>query len=126
MARKSPAERIARITLATKSWHQFARRERFFGLSVEELKAFAKPSFDQREVIADLTRRLRAAIKLRDASDAQVMKKLRGVRYAIFGHPDYGPDSDLYAAMGYTREVDRIARIGRTKRRKRLQKPAAR
>jgi hypothetical protein len=43
------------------------------------------------------------------------------VGFSVKGHPDHGPNSALCHALGYTREVVRVAKIRRTRKRKRAQ-----
>ena len=121
MARTSPAEQRARILKVTAAWSREAPRTSFWGMTLVQFKAAVQPCLDRHEEVEDLRRRLRIAIGQRNAESKRVSRLISGVGSSVRGDPNHAADSDLYEAMGFTREMTRIQNIRRAKRRKRKQ-----
>jgi hypothetical protein len=119
MARTSPAEKQARIIKVTEAWSRMARKASFASMTLEQFKEAVKPSLDARKEIEELQMRLRAAIRQRNRADALSLELISYVGWGVKGDPNYGDDSALCEAMGYTRETRRIQNIRRARRRKR-------
>ncbi len=110
MARKSPAEIFAQIRDAIGAWEEFAPEAVFYGLTLAQFRAVARPSLRTRTEIENLNRRLRRTIQRRVVADARTMRLVQGVVSSVKGDPDHGEDSALYAAMGYVRKSARRKR----------------
>jgi hypothetical protein len=107
MARESPTQKIARITKVAHAWQTHAADTAFYRKTLAEFRSSVQPSYDARVEIDQLQRQLAEAIKRRAAADDRSMRLLRGVVFAVLGHPDHAEDSALYAAMGYVRSSAR-------------------
>src|SRR5688572_26711994 len=114
MARKSPADKLERMNTVTAAWEHLSPEAVFFGQTLAQFKKVIQPSLDARVEIANLQKRLRAAIAHRDVADARSMRILRGVAYGVVGDPNHTADGALYAAMGYVRKSAR--RKGRVRK----------
>ena len=101
MARKSPAEKLQDLLRVTHAWELLRPARSFFGHTLERFKQAIQPSLDARAEIEDLQRRLRIAIRKRNAADVRRFRILRGVVYAVQGDPAEGGDGELYVEMGY-------------------------
>jgi hypothetical protein len=110
MARRSLADLSAQFDVAIRAWEALAPETTFHGLSLEQFRSAARPARSVRTEIEGLRRRLRLAIHRRDAADERVMQLMLGVVESVKGTPGYGPDSVLYAAMGYVRKSARRRR----------------
>jgi hypothetical protein len=123
MARISPAQQRARILKVTAAWSREAPRTSFWGMTLAQFKAAVQPCLDRHEEVIDFRRRLRIAIRQRNSENKRVAELISRVGSSVRGDPDHAADSDLYEAMGFTREMTRIQNIRRAKRGKR--KPSA-
>ena len=101
MARKSPAEKLQVLLRVTRAWEALRPARSFFGYTLERFKQAIQPSLDARAEIEDLLKRIRVAIRNRNAADVRSFRIVRGVVYAVQGDADEGGDSDLYVRMGY-------------------------
>jgi hypothetical protein len=101
VARKSPADKLECLLNVTGAWERLRPDRSFFGYTLDRFKAAIRPSLDNRAEIEDLQKRLRIAIRRRDAADRQSFRILRGVVYAVQGDPAEGGNGELYVAMGY-------------------------
>jgi hypothetical protein len=110
---KSIAERLARITAA---WEAHAPNATFAKMTLPEWKTAIKPSADARTTVADLEKKLAAAINVRVDTDKVIMEKADKVVKAMVGDPEYGDDSSLYEAMGYIRDSERKSGLTRKKK----------
>jgi hypothetical protein len=117
MARKSLADLSAQFDVAIRAWEALAPETTFHGLSLDQFRSAARPARSVRTEIEGLRRRLRLAIQRRDAADERVMQLMLGVVESVKGTPGYGPDSVLYAAMGYVRKSARRRRGSKRRRR---------
>ena len=98
MAHKSPAKKLQDLLRVTRAWEMLRPARSFFGHTLERFKQAIQPSLDARAEIEDLGRRLRVAIRKRDAADVRSFRLLRGVVYAVQGDPAEGGE---YVEMGY-------------------------
>ena len=101
MARKSPAEKLEALLKVARAWETVRPSKSFFGHTLERFKQAIQPSLDARAEIEDLQRRLRTALRKREAGDVRAFRILRGVVYAVQGDPAEGGDGELYEEMGY-------------------------
>jgi hypothetical protein len=124
MARLSPEQQIQRILAAIRGWEKHAPGSSFSRRTLPQFKAAMQPSLDAHDEVVDLRKRLRIAILERNVLVGKAMQILYMTGYAVQGDPQYGPNSDLHEALGYTREVVRRARIRRAARRRRAKQSA--
>lgn len=75
-----------------------------------------KPSFDTREALRALESQTQSKQIERDAADAESLRRVQLVVNGVIGDPEEGPDSDLYAAFGYTRKSERKTGLTRKKK----------
>jgi hypothetical protein len=116
----SPAQKLRRILNTIRAWERHDPRVTFFGHSLARFKAAVKPSLDAHAKVVGLREQLRAAVAERNAADKRSLRLVRGVGFAVDGHPAHGSDSDLHEELGYTREAIRQSRSRAGRRRKRL------
>lgn len=107
MSKNRPKDNEERMERILNAWENLARDESFGGMTFEQANTEVKPARDARAEIADLEDQLAAAIVKRDQADEHVAGKLSLVVNGVRANPNYGSDSALYEAMGYTRESSR-------------------
>src|SRR5437588_1337692 len=96
-------EKIERILNA---WRTLAPDKTFGGMTLAQFEAAVAPSLASRRKIDDLNNQLTEAYAERDAADEGSAAKARLVVNGVLGDPDFGPNSALYEAFGYTRESE--------------------
>ena len=101
MARKSPAEQLQALLRVIRAWEALRPARSFFGYTLERFKQAIQPSLDAHAEVEDLRKRLRVAIRNRNAAKVRTFRIVRGVVYAVQGDADEGGDSELYVKMGY-------------------------
>jgi hypothetical protein len=102
---------------AVHAWEHMARDSSFSSMSVDDFKLRMQQSAAAHARVDDLRRDLRHALATRDEVDARCMALLYRIGCSISGHPDFGWDSALLEAMGFTTETVRRMRIRRGMRR---------
>ena len=108
-----PKEMADKLTSISKAWETLAKDKAFGGMTLAEFKVAIKPSFDAREVITDLNNQLTAALNVRDDADQTSQARIQLAVNGVIGDPTFGPDSDLYEAMGYVRKSERKSGLTR-------------
>lgn len=112
--RQMPKEQITdRITRFEQAWEKLAANTSFGGMTLSEFTEAAKPSFDERENLQQLDAQRSAAMRRRDDADEASREKMDLVVNAVRGNPDFGPDSPLYRALGYTPKSERRSGLTR-------------
>ena len=84
-----------------------------------QFKAAMQPALDAHARVVDQRKQLRISILERNGAVRKAMQLVYLIGFATRGDPEHGPNSDLYDALGYTREAVRRTKIRRTRRRKR-------
>jgi hypothetical protein len=102
-----PQDTADRLNAIVTAWNDHAATHTFGGMTLAQFKEAIKPSFDARDVIADLEKQIGAAQNTRNDADATSSAKAKLVINGVVGDPAFGPDSSLYEAMGYVRESER-------------------
>jgi hypothetical protein len=125
MARMSPEAKRLRILRVVDGWRRLAKDSVFSRMSLAEFIEEVQPSLDVRAEIDDLQRQLAHALARRESADARSLELITRIGYAVKGDPNHGPNSNLCAAMGYTRETARRQSIRRGIRRRRPRKRTA-
>ena len=98
------------------AWRTLAPTKSFGGMTLAQCEAAVAPSLDSRRRIQELENQLAEAKADRDQSDEVSLKKAKQVVSGVLADPEYGPDSALYEAFGYTRESE--YKTGLTRKRK--------
>lgn len=105
-----------RITEVSEAWGKMRPTKQFFGLTLEEFRAAAKPFLDARDEIADLENQVTHAVSKRDAAEGPLLELLQGVVAAVRGDPTEGQNGELYGAMGYIPKNQRATGLVRPRK----------
>jgi hypothetical protein len=76
-------------------------------VTLTQFKTAVKRSLDTREELRVLESQRQSKQIERDDADAESLRAVQLVVNGVVGDPTEGPDSDLYAAFGYTRQSER-------------------
>jgi hypothetical protein len=109
-APKNNEERLNKILNA---WKNLAADKTFGGMTVAQFETEIQPSFAVRGEITDLQNRTTMALNKRTDVDEHSLGKADMVVAGVVGDPNFGPDSSLYEAMGYTRKSERKSGLTR-------------
>src|SRR5712675_1884771 len=93
--------------LIINAWNTLAPTASFGGMTLAQYKTKVQPSFDTRTQLDSLDAQVTAATDTRDNADVATLRTNQLVVNAVKGDPNYGDDSELYDAMGYTRRSER-------------------
>ena len=107
---KSNEERLNRIVTA---WTNLAADKTFAGVTLDQFKTAIEPSFVARRNLAEIDDQRTREANARDDADTVSMSKADKIIAAIVGDPDFGDDSSLYEACGYTRKSERRSGLTR-------------
>src|SRR2546423_12155142 len=99
-----PKNTLEKITRVINGWETLAPDKTFGGMTLAQLKAAVKPSFDTRDELRVLESQVQAKQAERDDSDDESLQVIKRVVLGVLGDPAFGPDSPLYESFGYTRE----------------------
>lgn len=121
MPRISPAAQLERILQAIRAWKLHAPDHTFWGMTLADFQAKAKPSLDADATIMRLRGELRVALAERRVSHGRMLRLVNRVARAVRGNADFGEDSLLLQDLGYTRETVLLSKL-RRKRRKRARR----
>lgn len=111
-----PKDIEERLERSLNAWHTLTPEKSFGGMTFAQFEAATAPSKTTRALIAELQDKLAQAIAKRDAADDDTANKIQLVVNGVLADPNEGPDSALYAALGYTRKSER--KTGLTRKRK--------
>jgi hypothetical protein len=106
IAMSRPKDIEDRLERMLNAWRTLAPEKSFGGMTLAQAEAAIAPSFDARRHIVDLENQVAGAKANRDQSDEVSLKKSKQVVAGVLADPDFGPDSALYEAFGYTRESE--------------------
>jgi len=101
--------------LIINAWNTLAPTASFGGMTLAQYKTKVQPSFDTRTQLDTLDAQVTAATDTRDNADGVTLRTNQLVVNAVKGDPNYGDDSELYDAMGYTRRSERASGLTRAK-----------
>lgn len=110
---KSSLEKINRVI---GGWETLAPDKSFGGMTLTQLKAAVKPSFDARDQLRALENQVQSKQVERDNADTESLRLVQRVINGVIGDPEEGPDSDLYESFGYTRPSERKTGLTRKKK----------
>ena len=104
----------ARRDLFVSAWRQLAATESFAGMTLEQFIAATENAMTVRENLVDAKALMSSLIGERNAADAQLRDTLSLVINAVRGNPQFGQNSSLYRALGFTPASERAT--GKTNR----------
>jgi len=107
---KSIEEKLNRILNA---WRNLAADKTFGGLTLPQFEAGIAPSMDARAQLVENDNARTHLINTRDDSDVGSLAKSDLVVNGVIGDPNFGPNSSLYEAMGFTRKSERSSGLTR-------------
>ena len=110
---KSTLEKIMRVI---NGWETLAPDKTFGGMTLAQAKAAVKSSFDTRDELRTLENQVQSKQAERDDADEESLHVIKLVVNGVVGDPDFGPDSPLYEALGYTRESEHKTGLTRKKK----------
>jgi len=116
LAMSRPKDIQEKLERMLDAWRTLAPTKSFGGMTLAQCEAAVAPSLDSRRRIQELENQLAEAKADRDQSDEVSLKKAKQVVSGVLADPEYGPDSALYEAFGYTRESE--YKTGLTRKRK--------
>ena len=95
------------------AWRTLAPDKTFGGMTLAQYEALVTRSRTARQHIEDLDDQRAQAVTERDAADDAVTDKSKLVVAGVLADLDFGPDSALYEAFGYTRTSERKSGLTR-------------
>lgn len=110
-----PKDTLEKILQIINSWETLAPEKTFGGMTLIQFKAAVKRSLDTREELRVLESQTQSKKIERDDADGESLRVARLVVNGVVGDPTEGPESDLYAAFGYTRPSERKTGLTRKK-----------
>lgn len=111
-----PKSTLDKLNSVISGWETLTPDKSFGGMTLAQFKTALKPSFDTREALRVLESQIQSKQIERDAADAESLRRVQLVVNGVIGDPEEGPDSDLYAAFGYTRKSERKTGLTRKRR----------
>jgi hypothetical protein len=112
----SPKDNLDRINIVTKAWETLRPTKSFGGLTLAQFKAKVKPSLDARTSVTTLEHQMTAALDERDDADNDSLEVIKLVVSAVKGDPAETANGELYEAMGFVRESERLSGLSRKKK----------
>jgi hypothetical protein len=113
---KTPKTVLETINRTISAWETLAGSKSFGGMTLAQFKAGVKSSYETREELRVLESQSQSKQIERDDADEQSMRLVQLAVNGVVGDPEEGPDSDLYAAFGYTRKSERKTGLTRKKK----------
>ena len=102
----SPKDNEQRMEKMLNAWRTLAPDKTFGEMTLAQFEALITRAQAARQRINDLNDQLTEAHAERDAADDAVTDKSKLVVAGVLADPNFGPDSALYEAFGYTRESE--------------------
>lgn len=106
----APLEKIEKIIQA---WESHDPKATFSAMTLDKFKEAVKPSSDVRQELSEVATRTVGLKAKRAAVDVTSRATMDRVVAGVRGDPAHGPDSALWAAMGFTRLSDRSTGLTR-------------
>jgi hypothetical protein len=114
--RKNPSRSYRKIRDILTAWENLAPDDEFSGMSLDRFREAMRPAIEVRERIAMLEIQRAALLQERLRVDETCLRMALCVVHSVRGTPAHGPNSALYAAMGYI--PDSANKRGRPRKRK--------
>ncbi len=115
MSKRSPKDVAGKVVRILNAWETLVPGKSFGGMTLEQYRAVVASSQTARQQIEALNDQLTQALAARDAADAVSLGKAQMVILGVIADVTEGPDSSLYATMGYTRKSERKSGLTRKK-----------
>lgn len=110
-----PKETLEKLQRITNGWETLAPEKSFGGMTLTQFKAAVKHSLDTREELRVIESQKQSKQIERDDADTESLRAVQLIVNGVVGDPTEGPESDLYAAFGYTRPSERRTGLTRKK-----------
>lgn len=111
----SPKDNLDRINSVTKAWETLRPAKTFAGFTLTQFKTKIQPSLDARTSITTLEHQMTSALDKRDDADVASLDAIKLVVNAVKGDPAETANGDLYEAMGFVRDSERLSGLSRKK-----------
>jgi hypothetical protein len=113
MSNRNPKEIGNKLDRVISAWESLASGKSFGGMTLGQFKTVVAPSQTARQNLDNLENQMKQEFVSRDQADEVSLVKAQLVINGILADATEGPDSALYAAMGYTRKSDRQSGLTR-------------
>jgi hypothetical protein len=123
MSTINPKDIETKVNRVLSAWEALAPAKSFGGMTLDQFKAQVAPAKAARQQMETLDSQMKQAMVERDMADDIALAKSQMIVNGVLGDPTEGPDSSLYAAMGYTRKSER--KSGLTRKSHRAPAPTA-
>ena len=98
-----------------RGWETTASEQSFGDMTLEQFKQALQPYFDAKAAFEKISTQWESAQQARVGTYPKALELATGIAASVKGHPKYGANSTVYAAMGYTTKGTRSS--GLTRRR---------
>ena len=109
----SPKDNEEKLDRILNAWKTLASDKSFGGMTVDQFEADIAPSKTVRTQLAENDDQRTHLLNTRADVDEVSLGKAAMVVAGVVGDPNFGPDSSLYEAMGYTRKSERKSGLTR-------------
>ena len=109
----NPKGNEEKMRMMLNAWETLAATSSFGGMTLEQFRATTTPPLNARSRIEDLQDQLTAEINIRDDADIAWLPISQMVVAGVLADPNFGPNSPLYEAFGYTRKSERKSGLTR-------------
>ena len=115
------AEVEQRVEQILRGWETTTPEQSFGDMTLEQFKQALQPFFTAKAAFATISTQWDSAQQARGDTYPKAFELATGIAACVKGHPKYGANSTLYAAMGYTTKAARSS--GLTLRRRSAETP---
>ena len=98
-----------------RGWETTAPEQSFADMTLEQFKQALQPYFAAKSAFMTISTQWESAQQARIDTFPKALELATGIAASVKGHPRYGANSSVYAAMGYTTKATRSS--GLTRRR---------
>ena len=109
----SPKDNEDKLDLILTAWKAQAADKSFGGMTVTQFETEITPSKTIRTQLAAVEIQRAQLTNARADADSHSLGKAQMVVAGVIGDPNFGPNSSLYEAMGYTRKSERKSGLTR-------------
>ena len=109
----NPKSNEEKLHTLLNAWETLAPDKTFGGMTLDQFQAATAPALNSRARIDTLQDQLTAEINTRDDADATWLPISQQVVAGVLADSNFGPNSPLYEAMGYTRKSERKSGLTR-------------
>ena len=104
-----------RIEQILRGWETTAPEQSFGDMTLEQFKQALQPYFAAKAAFVTISTQWESSQQARVDTYPKALELATGIAASVKGHPKYGANSNVYAAMGYTTKGTRSS--GLTRRR---------